>query len=48
MRLPRQKKLYKRGILMEVDFVAARSLQEPENATWYYRCAREAETRHCK
>jgi hypothetical protein len=33
MRLPRQKKLYKRGILMEDDFVAGASLQNPKPST---------------
>jgi hypothetical protein len=28
MKLPRQKKLYKRGILMEVDFVAVGHLSD--------------------
>ncbi len=31
-----------------VKIVAARSLQEPPNATSRYRCASQAETRHCK
>jgi hypothetical protein len=31
-----------------VNFVAAWSLQEPQNATGRYRCAGRAETRGCK
>src|SRR5579871_6146800 len=31
-----------------VKIVAARSLQEPQNATACYRCASQAETQHCK